>query len=105
VRFSSIRSSFDEERSFRGEQRQVAIGLTASWRLLFAVHVELAESIRLISARDASRAKGSDMKISKLKQRMAEKRPMTAISIRVPEDVIDDLRRVAEVRGLVGTSL
>ena len=36
------------------EQRQIAIGLTSSWAMLFVVHVELDDSIRVISARRAS---------------------------------------------------
>jgi len=39
------------------------------------------------------------MKINKLTQRLQKKRPMTMASIRIPEDVIDDLKRLAPVLG------
>ncbi len=35
------------------------------------------------------------MKIDKLKQRLQKDRPVTSITIKVPEDVIDDLTKVA----------
>jgi len=42
------------------------------------------------------------MKINKLTQRLQKKRPMTMVSIRIPEDVIDDLKRLAPVLGFSG---
>jgi len=42
------------------------------------------------------------MKINKLKQRLRKDRPMTMISLRIPEDVVEDLRRVAPVLGFSG---
>lgn len=42
------------------------------------------------------------MKINKLKTRLSKNRPMTAITIRMPEDVVSDLRRVAPHRGFAG---
>ncbi len=42
------------------------------------------------------------MKTSKLKERLQEKRPMTMISFRMPEDVVDDLKRVAPLLGFSG---
>ena len=42
------------------------------------------------------------MKTSKLKERFQEKRPMTMISFRMPEDVVDDLKRVAPLLGFSG---
>ena len=38
----------------------------------------------------------------RMKQRLSIDRPMTAISIRMPEDVIDDLKEVAPARGFSG---
>ena len=35
------------------------------------------------------------MKINKIAQRLQKDRPMTMVSIRIPDDVIDDLKRVA----------
>ena len=42
------------------------------------------------------------MKINKLTQRLQKKRPMTMVSIQIPEDVIDDLKRLAPVLGFSG---
>lgn len=42
------------------------------------------------------------MKFEQLKKRLDKNRPMTTISIRFPEDVIDDLKRVALHRGFSG---
>ena len=42
------------------------------------------------------------MKFEQLKKRLDKNRPMTTISIRFPEDVIDDLKRVAPRRGFSG---
>jgi hypothetical protein len=42
------------------------------------------------------------MKIEALKKRLRKNRPMKTVSIRFPEDVIEDLKRVAPLRGLSG---
>lgn len=42
------------------------------------------------------------MKSSKLKTRLAKNRPMTTITLRMPADVIEDLKRVAPHRGFTG---
>jgi len=42
------------------------------------------------------------MKINRLKQRLRKDRPMTMISLRVPEDVVEDLRRIAPLLGFSG---
>ena len=42
------------------------------------------------------------MKINKLAQRLQKDRPMTMISIRIPEDVIEDLKRLAPLLGFSG---
>jgi len=42
------------------------------------------------------------MKTTKLAQRLQKDRPMTMVSIRIPNDVIDDLKRVAPMLGLSG---
>ena len=42
------------------------------------------------------------MKINKLKERLRRDRPMTTISLRMPEDVIDDLKRIAPLLGFSG---
>ena len=42
------------------------------------------------------------MKINKLTQRLQKNRPMTMISLRIPEDVVEDLKRVAPLLGFSG---
>lgn len=42
------------------------------------------------------------MKIEKLKQRLNRDRKMTAITLRMPQDVIDDLKRIAPLLGYSG---
>jgi hypothetical protein len=42
------------------------------------------------------------MKINKLSKRLQKDRPMTMVSIRIPEDVIEDLKRVAPLLGFSG---
>ena len=42
------------------------------------------------------------MKMDNLKQRLRKDRPMVTISIRMPEDVVADLKRVAPQLGFTG---
>jgi hypothetical protein len=42
------------------------------------------------------------MKLEQLQKRLNKQRPMTTISMRFPEDVLDDLKRVAPLRGFSG---
>ena len=42
------------------------------------------------------------MKINRLKQRLRKDRPMTMISLRIPEDVVEDLKRIAPMLGFSG---
>jgi hypothetical protein len=42
------------------------------------------------------------MKIEKLKQRLNRVRKMTAVTLRMPQDVIDDLKRIAPLLGYSG---
>lgn len=42
------------------------------------------------------------MKIEALKQRLDRHRPMSSVTIRIPEDVIEDLKRVAPLLGFSG---
>ena len=42
------------------------------------------------------------MKISRLRKRLRANRPMTTISMRMPADVIVDLKRVAPLLGFTG---
>ena len=42
------------------------------------------------------------MKLEDLRKRLDKRRPMTVISIRFPSDVIDDLKRIAPLKGFAG---
>jgi hypothetical protein len=42
------------------------------------------------------------MKLERLKKRLDRNRPMTTVSMRFPVDVIEDLKRVAPLRGFSG---
>ncbi|EAW33634.1 hypothetical protein L8106_17947 [Lyngbya sp. PCC 8106] len=42
------------------------------------------------------------MKAETLKKRLNKNRPMTTITIRIPEDVIEDLKKVAPILGFSG---
>jgi len=42
------------------------------------------------------------MKINKIAQRLQKNRPMTMVSLRMPDDVLEDLKRVAPMLGFSG---
>lgn len=42
------------------------------------------------------------MEINKIARRLQKDRPMTMVSIRIPNDVIEDLKRVAPILGFSG---
>ncbi|MEZ5535075.1 MAG: hypothetical protein R3F02_05560 [Thiolinea sp.] len=42
------------------------------------------------------------MKIEKLKTRLNKDRPMTTVTVRMPVDVVDDLKRIAPLLGFSG---
>lgn len=42
------------------------------------------------------------MKIDKLKARLQKDRPMITVTLRMPADVVDDLKRVAPFKGVSG---
>jgi hypothetical protein len=42
------------------------------------------------------------MKFEALKKRLDKSRPMTSVTIRIPEDVVEDLKRVAPLLGFSG---
>jgi hypothetical protein len=46
--------------------------------------------------------KGDYMKSNNLKKRLQKNRPMDIISLRIPKDVIDDLKRIAPLLGFSG---
>ena len=42
------------------------------------------------------------MKVEALKKRLDRNRPMTSVTIRIPEDVVEDLKRIAPLLGFSG---
>jgi hypothetical protein len=42
------------------------------------------------------------MKVEALKQRLNRNRPMTSVTIRIPEDVVEDLKKIAPLLGFSG---
>jgi len=40
------------------------------------------------------------MNASKIQQRLAPDRPTTTVSLQLPQDVVDDLKRIADCRGM-----
>ena len=42
------------------------------------------------------------MKMETITRRLAKDRPMVAVTLRMPQDVVDDLKRVAPLRGFAG---
>ncbi|MDW7712618.1 MAG: hypothetical protein SCH98_19305 [Deferrisomatales bacterium] len=42
------------------------------------------------------------MKTSEIAKRLTRHRPMTAVTLRMPEDVVDDLKRIAPLLGFSG---
>ncbi len=42
------------------------------------------------------------MKINDLRKRLRRDRPMTSVTLRIPGDVVDDLKRVAPILGFSG---
>ncbi len=42
------------------------------------------------------------MKVEALKQRLDRNRPMNSVTIRIPDDVIEDLKRIAPLLGFSG---
>ena len=61
------------------------------------------DMFRIISARTTRHVRNVNiMKAEALKKRLDKTRPMTTITIRIPEDVIEDLKRVAPLLGFSG---
>ena len=85
------------------EARDAVIGLDRCWNLLYVVYIER-ETTAFGSFQPVKRhARNVNiMKIEALKKRLDRNRPMTTITIRMPEDVIEDLKRVAPLLGFSG---
>jgi uncharacterized DUF497 family protein len=86
------------------EPRQAIIGLTSEMDALYIVHLMAQDDvIRIISARPATSHERSDMNLAeRMRKRLRKDRPMTTISLRVPEDVIEDLKEIAPTLGFSG---
>ncbi len=91
------------DESVGGELRETIIGLSTNWQLLYVIYVMRNDIIRIISARLVTTTeREKTMKTNKLAQRLRRDRQMTMVSIRIPDDVIDDLKRVAPLLGFSG---
>ena len=79
------------------EQRDGIIGRTSKGQLLFpstsGLTTSISGSYRLAEQQKIN--KDNIMKINDLKKRLRKNRPTSVIQLRIPDDVIDDLRRVA----------
>jgi uncharacterized DUF497 family protein len=85
-----------------GEDRELVVGMTRGWQLLM---------LSTPSARTASASSPPDvpphqregpMKMDQLRERLRKDRPMTTISLRMPEDVVEELKRIAPLLGFSG---
>ncbi len=92
-----------EDAGVEEEVRDAAIGMDFAFRLLFmrSEEAECIESCRLDSP---NRGRGDVMKSlnEKIAGRLRKSRPMTTISFRIPEDLIEDLKELAPLRGFGG---
>lgn len=77
-------------------------GLTLLWRLLASSIRNGEEGFGLSLLDRLRRRNGKPMKISRLRKRLRKNRPMSTISLRMPEDVIEDLKRLAPLLGFSG---
>lgn len=86
------------------EARDAVIGYDASGRLLFVVHVEVAEEVCASSlpARPPPRSAEPMTIPDRIKTRLAKDRPMTSITLRIPVDVVESMKEIAPQRGFSG---
>lgn len=91
-----------DEQIVGSELRERLVGLTTTWVLLLVAYVMRGDVIRIVSARLMTKQKEKYMQTNKIVQRLRKHRPMTMVSIRIPEDVIEDLKRVAPMLGFSG---
>jgi hypothetical protein len=42
------------------------------------------------------------MKLETIKKRLSKNRPMTSVTLRMPEDVVNDLKKIAPLKGFSG---
>jgi hypothetical protein len=50
--------------------------------------------IRIISARKATQDEWGIMKLETIKKRLSKNRPMVSVTLRLPEDVVSDLKKL-----------
>jgi Uncharacterized protein conserved in bacteria len=81
------------------EARDAIIGMDTRYNLLFVVHIGTSASFPPVRQR---RKSAKTMKIERLKKRLRKDRPMISVTLRVPEDVVEDLKRIAPLRGFSG---
>lgn len=46
--------------------------------------------------------KGKIMKLETIKKRLAKDRPMVSVTLRMPEDIVTDLKKIAPLKGFGG---
>ena len=46
--------------------------------------------------------KGKVMKLETIKKRLAKDRPMVSVTLRMPEDIVTDLKKIAPLKGFGG---
>src|SRR3989304_4978038 len=88
------------------QAREAAIGYDFTGRLLFVVHVEIEGEAHTpcASFRPAGPLHRSAkiMIPERIKKRLNKDRPMTSITLRIPQDVVDSLKELAPKRGFSG---
>lgn len=87
------------------EGRDALIGMDERRNLLFVVHIGL-EGERSVSESSPPVAllpmSAESMKAETLRKRLDRNRPMTSVTLRMPEDVLEDLKRLAPALGFSG---
>lgn len=89
----------------KGETRLAAIGMAEDWPILYVVisHGKTRQyESSLPDPRQPAKEKPMKTMTDRLRNRLTTDRPMTSISLRIPEDVIEDLKEVAPSLGFSG---
>lgn len=77
------------------EAREAAIGFDSMGRLLYVVHIEVQRAA-------PNPLRSSTMLSDRLKNRLVKDRAMTSITLRIPVDVVETMKKIAPQRGLSG---
>jgi len=75
--------------------------LLEGFYMLFTLF-ETKKNFELFQQDQSRKVKGKDMKSIDLKKRLIRNRPMSSVTIRIPKDVIEDLKRIAPQLGFSG---